>query len=258
MDLTFAELGSDSPYVETIWHSQSERAAPFISVAEAHFGLVVTTTGGRTTLTVRGPETRATPALSHAETEFFGILFKPGVFMPNLPPGMVLDRRDLDLPDAGSRSFWLNGSAREYPRLENVDAFLERLLSDGTLVRDPLVREVMLGNPVDMNVRTVQRRFRQATGLTRNSVFQIERARYAVGLLKQGAPILDVVAQAGYFDQPHLTRSLKHLVGLTPAQIVDLGRRESLSFLYKTTAFKDATLWAQSEEHSAERPSRLR
>ncbi len=231
MDLAFAELGSDSPYVETIWHSRSEQAAPFISMAEAHFGLVVTTTRGRTRLTVRGPETHATPARSHAETEFFGILFKPGVFMPNLPPGMVLDRRDLDLPNAGRRSFWLDGSAREYPRLDNVDAFLERLVRDGTLVRDPLVADAMLGHALQMNVRTVQRRFRQATGLTRNSLYQIERARYAVALLKQGAPILDVVAQAGYFDQPHLTRSLKHFVGLTPAQIVDPDRRESLSFL---------------------------
>jgi methylphosphotriester-DNA--protein-cysteine methyltransferase len=39
-------------------------------------------------------------------------------------------------------------------------------------------------------------------------------------LLQQGVSILDTVDQAGYFDQPHLTRALKHLMGQTPAQII--------------------------------------
>jgi len=44
---------------------------------------------------------------------------------------------------------------------------------------------------------------------------------------------LDVVDSAGYFDQAHLTRSLKHLIGLTPAK---LSRSDDqLSFSYKTT-----------------------
>ncbi|WP_343422951.1 AraC family transcriptional regulator [Candidatus Flexifilum breve] len=38
-------------------------------------------------------------------------------------------------------------------------------------------------------------------------------------LLQRGRSILDVVAQAGYADQPHLTRSLKYYVGHTPAQL---------------------------------------
>jgi hypothetical protein len=37
---------------------------------------------------------------------------------------------------------------------------------------------------------------------------------------------------AGYFDQPHLTRSLKYLIGQTPAEIARVTRQ--LSFLYKT------------------------
>jgi AraC-like DNA-binding protein len=49
----------------------------------------------------------------------------------------------------------------------------------------------------------------------------------------QGVSILDAVHQAGYFDQPHLTRSLKHFIGLTPAQIIDQSRPQRLSFLYK-------------------------
>jgi methylphosphotriester-DNA--protein-cysteine methyltransferase len=68
--------------------------------------------------------------------------------------------------------------------------------------------------------------------MTQGTIRQIERARCAKNLLKDGISILDTVYRAGYFDQAHLTRSLKHFIGQTPAQII---RAESqLSFLYKT------------------------
>jgi hypothetical protein len=44
--------------------------------------------------------------------------------------------------------------------------------------------------------------------------------------------IVDVVQLAGYFDQAHLTRSLNHFIGQTPARILQGARQ--LSFLYKT------------------------
>ena len=45
--------------------------------------------------------------------------------------------------------------------------------------------------------------------------------------------ILDTVHEAGYYDQAHLTKSLKYLIGQTPVQIVR--GTQQLSFLYKTT-----------------------
>jgi AraC-like DNA-binding protein len=43
--------------------------------------------------------------------------------------------------------------------------------------------------------------------------------------------VLQVVHDMGYFDQAHLTRSLRHFIGRTPAQVA---RGEGqLSFLYK-------------------------
>jgi AraC-like DNA-binding protein len=80
--------------------------------------------------------------------------------------------------------------------------------------------------------RTLQRHFLRATGLTFGAVRQIERARYATILLREDMPILDVVQQAGYYDQAHLTRSLRYRIGQTPTAIVR--GDEQLSFLYKT------------------------
>ncbi len=249
MDLVFDERLSDSPFVETIWRSQSERASPFISMADNHSAMVISKSRGRTILTVRGPETKATIAQEAANVEYFGIRFKHGVFMPYMPAKMVIDRRDINLPEATSKSFWLNGSAWEFPDYENADTFVDCLIRDSLLVYEPIVEATLKGEPVDLSLRTVQRRFLQATGLSHNTLYQIERARYATTLLKQGTPILETVYQAGYFDQPHLTRSLKQFIGMTPMQVVDQDRRERLSFLYKTKPLTENTIQSQLEKN---------
>jgi methylphosphotriester-DNA--protein-cysteine methyltransferase len=59
------------------------------------------------------------------------------------------------------------------------------------------------------------------TGLTHKTIQQIERARQALTMLQEGKHIADVVYETGYFDQPHLTRSLKLFAGQTPNEIVD-------------------------------------
>jgi len=94
------------------------------------------------------------------------------------------------------------------------------------LVRDPVVQAVLQGQLQELSVRAVQYRFLQATGLTHRTVQQIERAQHAMTLLRQGASIPDTVYQAGYFDQPHLTRALKRFVGQTPAQIARMSKPE--------------------------------
>jgi hypothetical protein len=183
-------------------------------------------------LTVRGPETRATQADCPAEGEWVAIRFKLGTFMPLLPARELRDRRDVTLPEATRRSFWLNGSAWEYPTFENAETFVKLLVNDGLIAFDAAVDSAFQGQRPQVSLRSAQRHFLQATGLTRSTICKIERARLATNLLKQGVAILDTAHQAGYFDQAHLTRSLKHLIGLTPAQIIRA--EEQLSFLYKT------------------------
>jgi AraC-like DNA-binding protein len=226
MNFIFDERASDSPFVERIWRTQSERSGSFISTAENHWEMVVTRYQGKTTFTVRGPETKATPADYPADAEFFGIVFKHGAFMPHFPLIKLLDRNDATLPEATSRSFWLHGSAWQFPNFENADTFVARLVREELLAHDPMVEAVLQNRPLELSLRTVQRRFLQATGLTRGAFDQIERARQAVTLLERGLSIADAVYWAGYADQPHLTRSLKHFIGQTPAQILRAGKSE--------------------------------
>jgi hypothetical protein len=233
MLLSFNDRLSDSPCVERVWRSHSAHAGVFLSVAASHFEIAVTRHQGRTFLTVRGPETISTPADCPAEAEWLGIRFKLGTFMPRFAPGDLKDRHDVTLPGATSRSFWLHGSAWDFPDFENADTFVNRLVRKGLIVRDCYVDSALRSEPGRTPVRSAQRHFLRAVGITHRTIRQIERARYATTLLKQGVSILDTVYEAGYFDQAHLTRSVKTLIGQTPAEI---GRGEQqLSFLYKTT-----------------------
>lgn len=233
MIFSFEERSSDSPVVEKIWRAHSERAGSFLSVAASHWEMVVTRQAGKTFLTVRGPETKATPLHCSADGEWLGIRFKLGTVMPHLPASHLVDGA-VNLPDAGSRSFWLHRSAWQFPDFETADTFVERLVRDDLLVCEPVVQATLHDQLKDRSLRTAQRHFLRTTGLTHSTVRQIERARYATTLLRQGRSILDVVYEAGYFDQPHMTRALKHFIGLTPAQLTDRSTDVQLSFLYKT------------------------
>jgi hypothetical protein len=112
-------------------------------------------------------------------------------------------------------------------------ALSARLVRKGIIVRDAGVEAALGSQPGRLPIRSTQRHFLRATGITHRTVRQIERARYATTLLKQGVSILDTVYDAGYFDQAHLTRSLKMLIGQTPVEIRQ--GKQQLSFLYKTT-----------------------
>ena len=137
-------------------------------------------------------------------------------------------------PDATTRSFWLKGSAWEYPDFADAEAFVARLAKRGVIARDPSVSAIVQGQLDAMSMRSAQRHFLRATGMTHSVFRQIERARHATNLLREGVSILDAVYESGYFDQAHLTRSLKYRIGQTPTKIIR--GDEQLSFLYKTTA----------------------
>ncbi len=236
MKLIVEERASDSPFVERIWRSHSDDINTFTSIAANHLDLVVWKYQGETNITLRGPETKATTAPVPEYAEFFGIIFRAGTFMPQFPVSTLVNS-DATLPDASSHSFWLKGAAWQFPTYENADTFVNRLVREGLLVHEPVVDAVIRGHLPDMSLRSIQRRFLQATGLTYRTMQQTERARRAALLLRGRVSILDTVYELGYFDQSHLTKSLKHFIGQTPAQLMDPSRAEQLSLLYKTDSF---------------------
>ncbi|MFN8597546.1 MAG: AraC family transcriptional regulator [Anaerolineae bacterium] len=170
---------------------------------------------------VVGPWTTTDILPFTAGVELLWIKLKIGAFMPHLPTIKLLNS-EIPLPGATSRSFWLHGSTWQFPDFQNADNFVNRLVREDVLARDPIVDTVLRQQRSLLSPRTVRHRFLRATGLSHNQIHQVTRAQRAEVLLRQGTSILDTVEAAGYSDQSHLTRSLKHWIGYTPAQILRL------------------------------------
>ncbi|MEQ8672712.1 MAG: AraC family transcriptional regulator [Aggregatilineales bacterium] len=229
METIFEGRLSSSPYIESIWRGQNGSNYAVVCPADGRWNMLFTRYNGKVKLAVEGPRTRATPKTQPEGNEFLTIVFALGTFLPNIPAGNLLDS-DVFLPQAAHKSFWLDGDTWETPSFENVETFVEHLVRNDVLVADPLVKAVLQDQAPELSERTLRRRFVQATGLAPNLIGQIERALQAHRLLENGAPILDAVYEAGYADQPHLTRSLKRFIGYTPAQIAQL-ERQTVTFI---------------------------
>ncbi|MBZ0286300.1 MAG: helix-turn-helix domain-containing protein, partial [Anaerolineae bacterium] len=188
--------------------------------SETHWHMVFTRFEGGSHPIVVGPLTSSGIVPYSEGAEILWVKFRLGTFMPHMPFRNCLDSEIILPGAASSKSFWLKGSAWEFPTYENVEAFVERLVHGDILVRDPVVTTALQGHPQEIPPRTLRHRFLRATGLTQKHIHQVERARQAVALLESGASILDTVYEAGYFDQPHLTRALRQWIGHTPAQIL--------------------------------------
>jgi helix-turn-helix protein len=210
---------SDSPFVEGVWQVQAVSDGCDTVTADVSWDMLIMTQDGKTSVSIWGPMTQ-TARIPHKQGDScLGIRFKLGTFMPHLSADKLLNQ-GMTLPEATAKSFWLGSAAWELPAYENVETFVAWLARLDLLARDPLVDAVLQGQPNDASLRSVQRHFTRTTGLTPSYVRYIERAQQAAALLEKGIPILDVVYDLDYTDQSHLTKSLKRLVGQTPAQIL--------------------------------------
>jgi Helix-turn-helix domain len=218
MRLRFTSRRSDSPWVDVVWTCTSDQVSEMTSVAGVRCGLVFWEYEGRPYAGVSGPETAAGTAPVPEGATFVGIELAIGTSLRNLAPPSLVDG-GVELPDTTRRSFQLAGSRWETPGPDDAETLVEHLVRDGALVRDPIVGELMRGGRPGVSDRTLERRFRAATGLTQGGVRQIERTREAAHLLAAGKAATDVVASVGYFDQPHLARALRRYIGRTATQL---------------------------------------
>lgn len=233
MGLEIESRPSDSPYIDRVWRSRSSAVDQMTAIAQPQWDLVFCEQRGQVFVAVHGPEPAARPAPVPEDATFFGIRFAPGTSMPHLPANRIVNS-SVEIPDATHKSFWLKGSTWRRPDYDNAEAFVRRMLREDILVRDPIVAAVLSGTSPGVSERTVQRRFVAVTGLTQGTIRQIARARQAAVLIQEGVPPHDVTHRLGYFDQPHLARSLTRFVGSTARQLSAPEPTEPLSLLYKT------------------------
>ena len=234
MLLEFDDRESDSPFVERVWRGRSRTGGPFLSMAEGNIELVVTRLPGFLAVTLRGPVSRGSVIECPANGEWLAIRFRLGAYLPRIPTATLIDHQDVQLPVLPNGRFWLADMIWDLPTYDSAESFVARLSRAGIIARSHATDAAVEGDVDWMSRRSVQRHFRRVTGMTFGSYQQIQRARHAAALLTSGSSVLSATFDAGYFDQAHLTRAVKRLIGMTPARLVR--EQPQLSFSYKTTA----------------------
>src|SRR5579859_5044770 len=141
MNSLFEGRGSDSPYIEAVWRGQAGSAYAPICPASSHWHLLFLRQNGKVKVSVVGPSTRATPVTQAEGTEWFGVTFPLGTFLPFVAVRNLLDEQAI-LPLSAKTSFGLAGSSFQFPDYENVETFVNRLVRENMLVSDPIVRAV--------------------------------------------------------------------------------------------------------------------
>ena len=218
MGMHLEARSSDSPWVASVWTCRSERVVEMTSVATETWGLVFWEQDAKAYATVTGPESRTSTATVPEGATFVGIQFAVGTSLRMIPTFALVDA-GIELPDATPRRFWLVGARWETPCSDDAEALVDRLVQHDVVVRDPVVTAVMNGRRTAVTDRTVERRFRASTGLSRRSIGQIGRARAAAERLASGGVVGEVVSSLGYYDEPHLARALRRYVGRTASQL---------------------------------------
>ncbi|WP_309127594.1 helix-turn-helix domain-containing protein [Microbacterium sp.] len=232
MPIESIHRSSDSPYVSRVWRGLATGPDAMTSVATSTWELVFWDDRDGVHAAVRGPEAGPTEVAIAEDSETFGITFAHGAVMPLLSPSQLVDAHR-ESPRTTARTFRLGGEDWEIPAIDDAELLVQRLVRAGLLQRDPLVEDVVCGGVARVGARSVQRRVLSATGLTHGTIRQVERAREAALLLMDGLPAAQVAHLAGYYDQPHLARSLRRFIGRSATQLQSQGGH-AMSLLYKT------------------------
>jgi AraC-like DNA-binding protein len=234
--LRFEHRDADIEVVDRVWRSWSDAEQTMTSAARTCWHLIVWRERGILFAGLRGPETQATTAQVPSEAEFLGVRFVFGAVLRPIPVRTIIDGfASLPVTEAGR--IIIGGDDWEAPTYDNVEVFVRRLRRAGLLARarfgdeDDEVRERADDSP---SVRTLQRRYRAITGLSRTAVRQIDRANAAATLLRDGCDWRVVIDRLDYFDQAHLGHALRRYIGRTARELQAGGRPDSMSFLYKS------------------------
>ena len=188
-------------------------------------------------IVVAGPATREVLVDIPAATAAMGVRFGPGAAGAalGLAAHELRDRTvalaDLWGPEADELAERLAGAPRAGGLAALAAAVARRL--DAARAPDPLVARASAllagGLPVSaasrevaLTERHLRRRFHDAVGYGPKTLQRVMRLRRFLALAESGAgaDLARVAVEAGYADQPHLTRECTELAGLPPAALL--------------------------------------
>jgi AraC-like DNA-binding protein len=115
--------------------------------------------------------------------------------------------------------FVLKGVELPLPTFLNAEHLTDKMVEANLLQSDDLVAKAFTANPKAASKRAAQERFKKVTGITQQDFQLIRRAQEAVRRLKSGDKPATVAVDLGYTDQPHMTKSIKKIMGSLPSNL---------------------------------------
>jgi AraC-like DNA-binding protein len=215
--------------IECAWTAGVAAGAPAESIDVLPDGCMDLVWTGRELL-VAGPDTGPHPVSRAPGVLSAGLRFAPGR-LPALLGVPAAEVRDLRAPLAELHPAL---ARRALARLERGEPPLPVLLGlTFALPGEPAEQAVRVvaaqlgagasaaatAERLGWTERSLHRRCLAAFGYGPAVLRRVLRFRRAALLLYDGVPIADAAAEAGYADQPHLSREVKALAGVAPSRI---------------------------------------
>ena len=206
----YEQKSSKLPFIQCVWRASVIEADEYGDPAKDTWGLAFTKRAdGTLSAELLGQSFHYKILDSTVGDLYWGIEFYSYVTMKGVDkPAMAGKLIHLNVQDG---YFFIGDDHYAIPDYEGLEDFCEQLAAQSVISHAT--------RHLRMSLRSEQRQHRQTVGLTRKQVEQIKRAEYAAKLLKRGVSLVDVAEEAGYADQAHMTRSLKSILGKTPAQL---------------------------------------
>ncbi len=206
------------PLATIVWWARIDEDSSYTDAANEFWGLAFgVLADGTPTATLAGPSTVPRKMALPAGERHWGIELAPHVFLRGLDVKPVDELRHFETDGSW---FVLAGTRYAVPTLEGLERLVQQLVTQGTLVADPVVERALRQRPVVGSERTTRRQVAGTVGLGRKKVEQVRRAREAYRLLQEGMSAAEAAVAAGYGDQSHMTRDFRLFAGATPGQIL--------------------------------------
>lgn len=215
----YTQENSSLSFINCTWHAVVEQQDVYTDPANEYWCLgFVKHKDGSISVELYGPSLHPRVLEGNVGEEYWGIEFKAHVTLVAMSKGEILNAHVL-LPVTGD-TFMIGDKSYPIPSYNQLEDLAQQLQKDGAITIERRIDWTLQGDDAGFSERSRQRHFKNVTGLTKKQIEQLQRARHAFYLLQAGNSPSQAALISGYADQSHMTRSLRHLRGETPAQII--------------------------------------
>lgn len=215
---------SDSPYIDAVWQSTALSDGTYLVTPDGSWDLIAATkANGNRIVFITGQATKPARLAYKAGEQSVVISFTAGAYLPQFTGAPFTDSYVM-LPLVDDSRFELAGQVFPWPTFANAEELVGQMVERNVLANNAVVDSALKNKPKAASVRSVERHFKTTTGLTLKKLADIRRAQQAVRMLKAGKNPSVTAAETGYYDQPHLSRSLKQLMDSLPSDVDDVNQ----------------------------------